>query len=544
MRGIGARSVTTVALFVGAAVALWRVGHLRADYWDQLSPWVPFLAGGFAVGAGTLVFAYWRLGERSTYYFRYGYRLPFGGETSFGGFRGRHGKTLLVGHAPHVSVADLPPFVHRTVYIATFSCIALVALTNRAVALLRDVPDLLADPSREYCAEPEAAPPPEERKREKPGCAIVRRAFQLGYTKDLGSCAPDLETDAARLAEVCRRRQHDEPYLHYAWRLFDTNTQKLFEAKAGSTTADFGTQLDHFSAMFGAMFDSVAMRPRSSHHLFTNLPDPRPSLGDQARAAIDDSPCGARLANLAHFPRMQPGATGASHLLEHVIAQLLFNPTYKPVVAECKEIIVHWGAPADACAKLAADPAGFLDAHDTADVVHDVLEMRRRKLELSRIGMQRQPGDTPTAQRVVSFQCLVVGDAAATPAPIERTMTFDGETFRVREARMTALSSDEGSQIRLYKDLAELLAEGFGYGRLTSQQAVGARPEEATMAASFKEPTLFLTKLDLLRDADLFLGNDWLANRQDLLDVYPYHLHLLNFVEIFRRQYQQHRGRL
>ena len=47
-----------------------------------------------------------------------------------------------------------------------------------------------------------------------------------------------------------------------------------------------------------------------------------------------------------------------------------------------------------------------------------------------------------------------------------------------------------------------------------------------------------------VRSADLFLGNDWLARRPDLLEVYPYHLHLQNFIEIFRRQYRQHEGRL
>ena len=34
------------------------------------------------------------------------------------------------------------------------------------------------------------------------------------------------------------------------------------------------------------------------------------------------------------------------------------------------------------------------------------------------------------------------------------------------------------------------------------------------------------------------------AKRPDLLAVYPYHLHLKNFIEIFRRQYKEHRGRL
>jgi hypothetical protein len=88
------------------------------------------------------------------------------------------------------------------------------------------------------------------------------------------------------------------------------------------------------------------------------------------------------------------------------------------------------------------------------------------------------------------------------------------------------------------------MAPGFGYGRLTSNQAVGAAPEEAALAETFRQPVFWLTKLDLLRDADLFLGNDWLAERPDLLEVYPYHLHLQNFIEIFRRQYKQHEGRL
>ena len=42
---------------------------------------------------------------------------------------------------------------------------------------------------------------------------------------------------------------------------------------------------------------------------------------------------------------------------------------------------------------------------------------------------------------------------------------------------------------------------------------------------------------------NLFLGNEWLAKRPDLLAVYPYHLHLKTFIEIFRRQYKEHRGR-
>jgi hypothetical protein len=154
----------------------------------------------------------------------------------------------------------------------------------------------------------------------------------------------------------------------------------------------------------------------------------------------------------------------------------------------------------------------------------------------------RELGEPPAAERIASFQCLMFSDEG--PAPIERNVVVAGETLRIRDVHMAPLRPDGGSQIRVYKRLAELFAEGFGYGRLTSNQSIGAKPEEATMAAAFRDPGFLLGKLDLLRDADLFLGNDWLADRPDLLEVYPYHLHLQNFVEIFRRQYKLHRGRL
>src|SRR5262245_31010393 len=193
MTGIGARSITSVVLAGAAAFALWHAGLARADYWAQLSPWVPFLVAGFAVLAGTLVFRFWRLGERSEYYFRVGERLPFGGETSLGG-------PLLVGHAPQVEAIDVPPVVQRLLYIAIFSCIGLVTVTNRAVALLREVPARFDRPSRDYCAPPEVARPAETALA--PGCKLVQRAYKLGYAKDLGSCAPKTENDD-QPPEVC-----------------------------------------------------------------------------------------------------------------------------------------------------------------------------------------------------------------------------------------------------------------------------------------------------------------------------------------------------
>ena len=542
MTAVGARSVTAAALLAGVVVAGWQLGLVRADYWAQLDPWATFLVGGLAMLCGTLVFGFWRLAQRSEYYFRIGERLPWTAETQVIGWRGR---ALLVGHAAQVEVLDFPPAVQRVLYVAMFIGVGIATVNNRAVALLREAPAALGRSGTEYC--PEAAPAVAEPTQPQ-GCKLVIRAYQLGYATSLGSCAPTAPTAGARRhAPVCKKRQRDEPYLHYVWRLLDRlggddppAAHRVPEGVPEGGISRFQYQLDHVAVLMESTGDSVAMRSRSSHHLFTNLSDPRASAGDRMRGALERG-CGGRLAQLAHFPRFPDTEAGKSALLEHVIDQLMFNPAYKPVVAQCGEVIIHWGAPPDTCARLVARPRDVLAEQGALAAVDELLVWRRRKAELARLHL-RELGEPAPADRVVSFQCVMFG--GVDQPPVEHAVALDGDSLRVREVRMAPLGGDGASQIRLYKRLAELFAEGFGYGRLTSAESFGAKAADATMVAAFRDPSLLLTKLDLLRDADLFLGNEWLTDRPDLLEVYPYHVHLKNFVEIFRRQYQLHRGRL
>jgi hypothetical protein len=536
MKALGTRSVTAVALLAGTLVAAWLLERFRADYWAQLSPWVTFLAGAFAFAAGTLVFAYWNLGERSRYYVRFGERLPFGEETSLLVVPSR---TLLVGDVPYVQVVDVPARVMHALYIAIFFGVALIGLDNRAVALVRDVPAKFERSNIDYCKPPA---PPKQVKKQAQGCKLVERAYKLGYTKSLGSCAPD-HGEEKQDQRPCTRRQLDEPTLHYAWRRLDEQIEGLRTLDDGPSFWErFTGQLGYLQTILDTTANSVAMRPRSSHHVITNLPDPRPRLRDRVDRMLEHG-CGARLAHLQHFPAMEAGPRGPSAMFEHVLDQLMFNPIYKPIVAQCEEIVVHWGAPANACKEIEANAANALDELGALDSVRAVLAWRSARAELRGVDA-RHALDVAAPSRIVSLQCLMF-DEAAQPAPaVERAFALDGITLAVREARTKPLTADGASQIRLYKQLAALLAPSFGYGRLTSNQAIGAAPEEAAMAESFRQPTFMLTRLDLLRDADLFLGNEWLAKRPDLLAVYPYHLHLKSFIEIFRRQYKEHRGRL
>ncbi len=536
MKAVGARSVTAIVLLAGTVVAAWLLERFRVDYWAQLSPWVTFLAGAFAFAAGTLVFVYWNLGERSRYYLRFGEKLPFGEETSLLVVPSR---ALLLGHAPYVQVADLPARAMHAMYIAIFFGVALISLDNRAVALVRDVPAKFERSNIDYCKPPAA---PKQVKKQDQGCKLVERAYKLGYAKSLGSCAPAVEQER-QVQQLCTRRQLDEPMLHYAWRRLDDQVDDMRTLDDGPRFWErFTGQLGHLETKLDTTANTVAMRPRSSHHVFTNLPDPRPGLGARIGRMLERG-CGARLAHLEHFPAMEAGPHGASTMFEQVLDQLMFNPIYKPIVAQCEEIVVHWGAPANACKQIEANAATALDDLGALASVRAVLAWRDGRAELQHEATKHAP-DVAAPSRIVSFQCMMFDDAAEPAPPVERTFALDGVILSAREARTKPLTADGASQVRLYKQLAALITPSFGYGRLTSNQAIGAAPEEAAIADSFRQPTFMLTRLDLLRDADLFLGNEWLAKRPDLLAVYPYHLHLKNFIEIFRRQYKEHRGRL
>jgi hypothetical protein len=91
-----------------------------------------------------------------------------------------------------------------------------------------------------------------------------------------------------------------------------------------------------------------------------------------------------------------------------------------------------------------------------------------------------------------------------------------------------------------YDALARLLAPGFHYGALLSEAGLDASGGTTT---AFAGRDFLLTRLYRLDGVDLYLDAGLLAERPDLLEVYPYQRHLRNFVQLFRRQYARLRGR-
>lgn len=434
---------------------------------------------------------------------------------------------------------ELPAGVQHALVLVGMVAITLPALGNHAVARVVAVPEQLGEPSpSSYCIDhPEAAPaavvaPPAVEAEPQAGCALIRRAVELGYAKSLGSCAPRPVTASASPAlpahATCTRRRLDEPYAHYAYRrlaeFFDKVRATSPSAAISRDEHDIATHLDYAPDLLADVGHAITGSPHASHHLWVSLPDPHPTtLRERLTGAVR---CSTRFADLPLWPALHDRAA----LVEHVFGQLLFASRFG-TTASCNDYTIHWDAPTDACAQLAANPLAFLARDGALASVRAVLDRRRRQLAVidldGKLGRPLLPVAPPPVSAIVSLQCLAIDHAGK---PTGTTVTIDRESVAVRELHVANVRTDTDGPIDVYLALAALLA--------------GTDMPPARAAETLDTSRFPLASLDTLVETDPFAGARWPLTDPDLAAVFPYEHHLHAFVDTFRRRYLPQRGRL
>ncbi|MEZ4269958.1 MAG: hypothetical protein R3C68_00495 [Myxococcota bacterium] len=143
----------------------------------------------------------------------------------------------------------------------------------------------------------------------------------------------------------------------------------------------------------------------------------------------------------------------------------------------------------------------------------------------------------------MSFHCYIEEARFGTEQRIH-TFEYNGHPFRAEELRVPATPPQARLDFERYGHLASLLAPGFHYGGFLSSEALDLEPVGDSIANAFSYPNFTLARLDFLASTDIFLGHTWVLDRDDLMEVYPYHVHLRNLVRVFRKRYHHVRGRL
>ena len=515
---IGVKSIAIVVLAVVAAVSSVRSGALSIAHFEEITAASAFAIGLFASTAGALV----AFGARP-------------GRPSRAAIALRRGRPVLM---TDVEGRELPSMVQRALLVAMFACLALGTFTADATARIASVPADLAEPSRAaYCLPEEDKPvlpavvEPEPPPVDQAGCALVKRAFELGYAKSLGSCAPRAAKPVAiapttKVKEICERRELDEPFLHYTWRRLVDTVADASPIDATTTRIDeMATRVDYLRDLLADIKHSITGTPHGAHHVFIALPDPHPSSA--LHVFTGEEPCTSTFADLPLWPawtsNSEPGA-----IVLHVIGQLLFATRFG-TPASCSDYTFHWDAPKDACAKLAADPAAFLGEHDALASIRAVLDRRRRQAAIRtlsiEIGHALTLPEPPPASHVASVACFGIGPAAFAG----KSIVVDGEKLLLREASVPAVVGTGAGPLELYAQLARLFAGATA--------PIAERATEAPLAdAEFP-----LASLEPLVAIDPFVDPSQVVK---VGEVYPLDKHLHAFVEAFRRVYFAQRGRL
>ncbi|MEM6733694.1 MAG: hypothetical protein AAF658_19195, partial [Myxococcota bacterium] len=410
---------------------------------------------------------------------------------------------------------ELPRVFSLVTVVSTTFVIGVTTLDARALHLLEGFPERLGSVTGRLCPEPGTAVT--KKKDDKLGCALVRRAYALGYADSLGDCEESEEIEI----EICTLRQSDEPLLHYAWRRLRESSARW--TTVGQTTPlqeaveEFRRNTERIQPLYETQADVLGAAPRAAHHVFTNLPHPGGLIGGTAGELFDPRSCTERYRRLSHRHEPSEDATlESSRAFDHVFGQLLFETRYDDPVGYCPEYVVHWQSPSDVCERLVKDAAIALDdvgARAMTDRVFDRYE-RERNLSAVRPSLGKNARSRPV-QWVLSFQCYMEEERFA---PLQRNMdvTYRGKQFTVVELR--APPPPPGRPAERYGLVASLMAPEFQYGLLFSEALNDDDPEAQVSQAFFAEDGGYLSRLGLLSTIDVFLRDNWLLERPDMLE--------------------------
>ncbi|MCB0309505.1 MAG: hypothetical protein KDD48_09050 [Bdellovibrionales bacterium] len=557
----GTKSVSAVALLYVTILIGIQKDVLRYGYISNLNSQVAYFLSAFAVLLGVGVYRFLRLHTPSAHEVIYAENHHDIG----------HDETLLlnykshfitIGKNPSKETKEIKPHVQRFIYMLIFFIVGLISIPNRSFNFIKEFPKRMNLAGQRYCPEKGEVNFDEP---EKAGCRLLMRAYELGYTKDLGSCQPKEKEFEDK---VCMLRRKDEPYLHYMWRLlaqFSDDVQTEASAKTYEVALDkFDAKTKNIEILYENLQQTIMGFPRASHHIWTNLPHPEHWMFAKYHHIFSPDRCIEKYQKMPNSIYVDPDdPRGVSKVLDHATGQLLFSSRVKDTVGFCKEFTIHWNSPADSCERLAKDPIRFLKEQSALPQVETVLRRYQIGRELTKLNTLLKEMDDGRSQEkdsenkehdkeirhkhmpteFVSFHCFM--ETAKDQYPTKtHVVTLNGTDFVAKELRFPKYPGSATMQLSLYRNLSNLLSDGFHYDKFLSKSGVTLDFDSTERMASLSESDFRLTRLELLKNTDIFLGHEWIREREDLLEVYPFYLHLKHFVEVFRKEYKKKRSRL
>ena len=370
---LGTNSLITISLLLVCGIAAYGADRLNIDYIKGLEPGLTFSIGLAATILGFIFCRFWHFDGISLYSFHFSHYDPHQ-KNAIELFRYK-ANVFFIAHETTLPRAELPTFLRILICVLAFFSILLLCVDNRNFYKLVSLPNLLLAANTEFC--PESLYKEELVGETPPGCELVIRAFELGYAKDLGQCAPKKLSE--KELSLCAKRRHGEPYLHYSYRLLFDSMKNLKTAVKENNLdivgKKFDLQWEQIEALKDYQLYAINASPRASHHIWTNLPSPDTGFTSLLKDTLNIDHC------LERFQKQTNTVTSSyedlrreSDYLEHAYGQLLFSPKVERTVAFCREYKIHWNAEINTCERLANSPEQVLKEFAILEPIRLVLK--------------------------------------------------------------------------------------------------------------------------------------------------------------------------
>ena len=637
---IGLKSIITIFLIFITSIVFGYLLSSRPHFFLDMEPRVGFTIGVFAVTVTYFFIRFWNINDSSSYTLCIVRgaddnpdRIPiFNGD--------RLSASLL---RQEESSFEIPSFLVKTSYFLIFLLLGVILIDNRSLFLADAFPETL-DRKKDFCpTEVETFKKP----KPKPGCELVLKAYEMGYADKLGDCDPRLKDGKIEEPKVCEKRRHDEPYVHYAFRLlerfWEKNGEDDFFDSLHRKYLTFREKITKSELLFFEQTKSLRGLPRASHHVFTNLAHPAGVVRGAFSWIIPKESCQERISNApAKYMGDPKNYAAESKLLGHSFDQMLFNQRHEPGAGYCPEYVIHWNVDANTCTQLAENADSLLAELGIDEQIKAVLSRIEANIGLAQLestieqihvensmsephglppakellgkNSPTTPSDTNTTQsnkeqtadtalenttkqnsenafpeqtpappkppqngsnlaqnlsenknvpsplksalamkkllpKYISFQCLIEDETATKAESKNIKVNYASTEFNVSELRVPRIDTKlltGGKALRTdyIEHLSGLMAPGFSNVGFESQANILDTDIIEMAQNAYKDNSLILTKLELLKHVDILQGNDWIKNSGNILDIYPWQLHLGNYVKRFRDAYKEKRGRL
>lgn len=529
MIGIGIKSLFWILTAGVLTVLTVANGSLNALQLESLNPALTLIVGFLAATLSGVMYRGFNLAQRSTT----SIHIRKEGEREFGSYLFSAGSwNVYLIRDPSIYCFEFSPPTLRILVFIAFMLMGSLSFGFHELSLLGRVGQMHLLGKARYCPMPEA---PQVEQTIRPECRLIYRAFELGYAKDLGKCAKNED----KKPEFCELQMPDEPDLHYSYRVLRRSIAGFFNDLKQQDTAKVQSELkasfEKFDPLLNDYLAKVNSEPQAAHVLMTNLPNPRGTVSNKLHT-LSASQCREIYRDMPNKGPEIATMQDAGAAFQHALGHLLFDTSYPLTVARCEEFEILWNVPEEQCAEMQKNPEATIAKLGIEPRFSRVLEFIARKKQIQPKLKYRKSSE------FLSVNCLTAGNGK--PQARNEQISFSNQPVSFRWVTVPTATPTDLSQVDVFKAVARMLAPGFNYSHFQSKASFNTDPSKDVSAESMNGEGFDLSRLGNLRDADVFLGAPWLVSRADLMEIYPFHLHLRHFVESFRKHYRKARGRV